>query len=252
MSTEMAITRFSTMQRVQHVSVMTLFILLSVTGFPQKFFDAAWAGSLVNALGGIGTTRFIHRLCGWIFTGLTVAHLGSALGMLAARRVKLMTIVPTKKDFHDAMITLRYYLGLSKEQARFDRFDYRQKFEYWGLVMGALVMTLTGLMLLFPTLVASALPGQLIPAAKVMHSNEGMMAFLVVIIWHLYNAHFNPDVFPFDTTIFTGKISRERMVHEHPMELERLEGKPVEHAPEPRPSSSVSPTPNLDGTGGSA
>ena len=48
------------------------------------------------------------------------------------------------------------------------------------------------------------------------------MAFLVVIIWHIYNAHFNPDVFPFDTTIFTGQISRERMEHEHPLELERL------------------------------
>jgi hypothetical protein len=31
-----------------------------------------------------------------------------------------------------------------------------------------------------------------------------------------------PDVFPFDTTIFTGKISEERMKHEHPLEYERL------------------------------
>jgi hypothetical protein len=58
------------------------------------------------------------------------------------------------------------------------------------------------------------------------------MALLVVITWHIYNAHLSPDVFPFDTSIFTGRISRARMRHEHPLELERLE--PPEAAPEGR------------------
>ena len=35
------------------------------------------------------------------------------------------------------------------------------------------------------------------------------MAFLVVITWHLYNAHLAPEVFPFNKSIFTGRISRE-------------------------------------------
>jgi len=34
---------------------------------------------------------------------------------------------------------------------------------------------------------------------------------------------FSPEVFPLDTCIFTGYISRERMVREHPLELARIE-----------------------------
>src|SRR6185436_2144354 len=94
--------------------------------------------------------------------------------------------------------------------------------EYWGLIIGALVMSATGLLLLFPILVATYLPGELIPVAKVAHSNEGLMAFLVVLTWHLYNAHLAPGVFPFNPTIFTGKISREHLREHHPLEYERL------------------------------
>jgi len=49
-----------------------------------------------------------------------------------------------------------------------------------------------------------------------------LLAFLIILIWHMYGAHLNPEVFPFDSSIFTGKISVERLRHEHPLEWERL------------------------------
>jgi cytochrome b subunit of formate dehydrogenase len=131
--------------------------------------------------------------------------------------------VPTRQDFVDAIVTLKYYLGMSDLKAKFGRFDYRQKFEYWGLVFGAIIVIVTGAVLLFPMFVARFLPGDLIPAAKLAHGNEALMAFLVVIVWHIYNAHLSPDVFPFDTAIFTGKVSRERMEHEHPLEWAEIQ-----------------------------
>jgi hypothetical protein len=48
------------------------------------------------------------------------------------------------------------------------------------------------------------------------------MAFLVVLTWHLYNAHLAPGVFPFNPTIFTGRISRAHLREHHPLEYERL------------------------------
>ena len=90
------------------------------------------------------------------------------------------------------------------------------------MVAGGLLMVFTGLLLYYPVFFTSFLPGQLLPAAKVAHSNEGLMAFLVVLTWHLYNAHLAPGVFPFNPTIFTGRISREHLREHHPLEYERL------------------------------
>ena len=215
------VTRFSVLERVEHFSVMTLFLVLALTGFPQKFYDHRWAQALIGGLGGVDTARWFHRAAGIAFGALLVVHL-ARLVYSVARGTTVLSMVPTRQDFLDAGQTIRYYLRLTDTPARFDRFDYRQKFEYWGLILGSFIVVGTGLVLLFPIQTAQLLPGQVIPAAYLAHSQEGLMAFLVVIVWHIYNAHLSPDVFPFDTTIFTGEISVDRMHHEHPLELDRL------------------------------
>ena len=220
--TEYAV-RFSKKQRIEHFVVMTTFVLLALTGFPQKFYEAGASRFLVKILGGLDGARLVHRVSGFLFAALTFFHLAAAILSTLRHRMK-MTLVPDRQDFRDAVKQLRYYLGLGDEEARFDRFDYRQKFEYWGLVLGGLVMIATGFILYFPMLVARVLPGEFIPMAKVAHSNEGLMAFLVVITWHVYNAHLAPGIFPFDPAIFTGKIPVERLKHEHRREYDRLYG----------------------------
>jgi formate dehydrogenase subunit gamma len=216
--------RFTRRQRIEHLLTMLLFTLLCLTGLPQKFYGGAWAQRLIELEGGIDSARWLHRFCGWSLAILTLAHFSTVVWAVATKRSRL-SMVPTRRDFEDAVATLRYYLGLRERAPQYDRFDYKQKFEYWGLAVGNVVMVLTGVLLIYPTAATRFLPGELLPAAKVAHSNEGLLAFLVITVWHVYNAHLSPDVFPFDTCIFTGRISRERMAHEHPLELARLEGR---------------------------
>jgi formate dehydrogenase subunit gamma len=229
------VVRFSLRTRLEHASVMGLFLALAVTGFPQKFYPAPWTRGLVDVLGGIDAVRWLHRASGVMFGLLLAVHVVGAVWPTLRRKAAL-SLVPDAKDFRDAAATLRYQLGAAPKPPEFDRFDYRQKFEYWGLLLGGSVMVATGFLLLFPLLATAVLGGQFVPAAKVAHSSEGLMAFLVVLTWHIFNAHLSPEAFPGDTSVFTGRIEKERLRHEHPLEYARLvagtappplEGRPV-------------------------
>jgi formate dehydrogenase subunit gamma len=213
--------RFSMRQRVEHFVMMALFTALCVTGLPQKYYDSGWALWMIQAMGGIDVARFIHRVAGVVFSLQIVVHFGAILFDVARGRASF-SMVPNRKDFTDTIQMLQYYLRLRDDHPRFDRFDYRQKFEYWGLIMGGLVVSSTGLVLFMPILATQYLPGEIIPIAKMAHSYEGLLAFLTIVTWHIYNAHLSPDVFPYDSAIFTGRISVERMQKEHPIEYERL------------------------------
>lgn len=217
------ILRFSLARMIEHHLNAVVFALLVITGLSQKFHDADLSRWIIGHLGGVDNARLIHRSTGLVFTVLCVIHLLTAsLGVILKKWPATMVI--TIDDFRNAVENLKYYFGLINEPARCGRYDYKQKFEYWGVVVGGLLMIATGVLLWFPVIATSFLPGEFIPAAKAAHTNEAMLAFLVIVIWHVYNAIFSPEVFPLDTAIFTGYISRARMLHEHPLELEEQEG----------------------------
>ncbi len=221
---DMYVWRFSWWARLQHAAVIVLFGVLLVTGLPQKWPYLELSRRIIEDLGGIFTVRWVHRAAGIAFCALLLAHLAVAIGGVLSRRIPPSMLL-ARKDFRDALEFLRYCTGYTEEPPRFGRFDYRQKFEYWGMIFGGVVMAVTGLILYFPIAVSRLLPAELIPAAKVMHSYEALLAFLIVLVWHLFAVILSPEVFPMDTTIFTGKIRKDRLRHEHPLEYEDLYGK---------------------------
>src|SRR3990172_10086843 len=215
--------RFNLGQRIEHVALMVSFTMLSVTGLAQRFYTAAWAQWVITSLGGIGYTRLVHRAFAVLFILSIVYHVGYVIYMLFVRHAK-PTMLPTLKDFRDVVATLRYSFGFTDRKPEFGRFDYRQKFEYLGIMFGSVIIIVSGFFLTYPVLVTQLLPGQFIAAAKEFHGNEAMLAVLTIVIWHLYDVMFKPGIFPADTSIFSGKISREREMEEHPLEYAELVG----------------------------
>ena len=221
------IKRFGIGRIVEHQANALVFTLLVITGLSQRFHEYKVSNWIITTIGGVDTLRLVHRSSGIIFALLTVVHVSLGIYGIIKKRWPASMMVNVN-DFLNAMENMRYYFGITNHPALCDRYDYKQKFEYWGVIAGGFLMISTGLVLWFPVNVARFLPGEIIPAAKAAHSNEALLAFLVIVTWHIYNSIFSPEVFPLDTAIFTGKISRERMVHEHPLELARIENVPVE------------------------
>ncbi|MDR7545875.1 MAG: cytochrome C [Armatimonadota bacterium] len=213
--------RFTLAQRIEHFVLIISFNVLALTGLPQKYFQAAWAERIIQVLGGIEQVRFIHRTFAVILIAEAVFHVGAVI--VARRRGRERGEMNVSfQDVRDVVGDIAYLVGLRPTKPAFARFDYRQKLEYWAVVWGTAVMATSGLIMWFPEALARVLPGVLVPAARVAHGGEALLAVLAVIIWHFYNAHFRPDVFPLDPAMWTGAIPLERLRHDHRAEYLRL------------------------------
>ena len=226
------VTRFTVRERIEHFATSSSFIILVVTGLPQIYATSGIGLAIIRFFGGIQMTRYIHRALGVIFVILMVTHL--TRGVIAALKGRRMPImVPTIKDFRDTAQTVKHFL-VGTPKPKVGKFDFASKYEYWGLLLGGTLMATTGFMLLFPVLFTQFLPGVFIAVAKVVHGLEGTFAVMVVVLWHSWGVILRPEVFPLDTTIFTGKMSVARLRAEHPLEYERIFGVtlPEETVPE--------------------
>ncbi|MBI2288655.1 MAG: cytochrome b/b6 domain-containing protein [Chloroflexi bacterium] len=222
---EEKITRFDIHQIIQHALLMVSFILLVVTGLPLKFHDFAISQWWTAAWGGIEATRFTHRFAAWVMVSVSVYHLlylWYTINIL--KRPFPIKMVPGLQDFIKLAQELGYFMGLRKEMPRYDRFNWKEKFDYWAIFWGIPVMAGSGFIMMYPVLVTRFLPGWVVPTALIAHSDEAMLALIWIFMVHIFFNHFTPGVFPFNTSIFTGKVAGERYRREHPLEYERLLG----------------------------
>jgi cytochrome b subunit of formate dehydrogenase len=211
--------RFSLSDRVQHAVMAASFLVLTVTGLPQKYIYLSnrYLDDLIDRMGGLETVRVVHRWAATVLMVVTVYHVLAAAHRVLVRR-RPLSMLPRFQDVLDGLQAVRYNLGLAKERPRMDRYTWEEKVEYWSLIWGTAVMVATGFMLWNPVATARFLPGQWIPAAQVVHGGEALLAILAVLVWHFYSVHFRH----LNRSMLTGEMTEHEMEHEHPLELERL------------------------------
>ncbi|MFC2085786.1 cytochrome b/b6 domain-containing protein [Bacteroidota bacterium] len=221
--------RMTLTERIQHATLAASFSLLALTGFMLKYPEAWWVVGLRDLVGeGFFNLRgLLHRIAAVVMVVDGVWHLYTLVLTKHGRRV-LKDIWFSRKDFSDLVHMIKYYLGRRKDRPRFDRFNYVEKSEYWALLWGTVVMTLTGFALWFENYFMSEHSKLFVDVNETIHYYEAWLAFLAIVVWHFYYVIFNPDVYPMNFTWITGKMSEKEMEHEHPIELERLKAEEAE------------------------
>ena len=212
--------RMTLAERIQHVLLAVSFFTLVYTGFALKFPEAwpfAWLARLES---GYAWRSNAHRVAAVMMVAVALFHIGYLLTSRGRHLVR--DLFPNLGDAQEMLANTLFLFGLRRSPPRFGRFGYIEKAEYWALIWGTVVMTATGLVLWFSTPALEVLPKWTLDLATVIHYYEAWLAFLAIVVWHLYQNIVNPDVYPMNWTWLTGKIPGWQMHHEHPREYERL------------------------------
>jgi cytochrome b subunit of formate dehydrogenase len=223
--------RFTLAQRYLHAALFTSFLGLAATGLPLRFSDNAVARKFASAVGGFGAILFFHKFCAIVLTLAFLYHLKDLVARVFIHKEKGIfwgpnSMVANWKDVQDLIGHIRWFLGLGPKP-KFDRFAYWEKFDYWAVFWGMIVIGFSGYAMWFAPFFAKFLPGWALNAVLVVHGEEALLAILFIFSIHFVNTHLRPGSFPMDMVIFTGKETEEEFQKKRTLEYERLatEGK---------------------------
>ena len=220
------IERFSMRWRLQHSVLLISFIMLAATGLALRY-DTTWFGRLMVMLeGGFESRGILHRIFAILSILLAFYHSYYVVLTEEGHR-ELMKLKPAWKDILKLKQAIAYLFNMSNRPPAYGKYNIVQKIQYFGVVAGLILMIATGFILWFESSAMLIIPLWLFQVTWVVHGAEGLLIFLILFLWHMYNVHLNPEVFPMSRKWLDGKISKNELKSNHPEELQELteEGK---------------------------
>ncbi len=203
-------------ERLEHILLLTSFLVLVWTGFALKYPSGWWAQIFMHwETQGTPVRGIIHRVAAVVFIGVAVMHV---ISLISSRRLRRhwKELWPVRGDVKEFLRRFAFNLGWSSRHPELSRHSYVEKTEYWAMVWGTVIMTITGLMLWAHNLVLTWLPKVALDLAGQIHFYEAILAALAIVVWHFYSVIFDPDVYPMDTAWLTGKSPRGHFAGQDP------------------------------------
>jgi cytochrome b subunit of formate dehydrogenase len=220
--------RFTPFQRGLHLVMLLSFFTLALTGMALKFSYMGWAQWFARTLGGFSTTGFLHRAGAVTLIGVFAVHLRDVARRRRASgkpwRAFLFgpdSILFNRVDLREFWGSIRWFFGRGP-RPRYGRYTYWEKFDYFAVFWGMVVIGSTGLLLWFPEFFTTVLPGWTVNVSTIIHSDEALLAVAFIFTVHFFNTHFRLDKFPMDPVIFTGQVPLDELKRDKPREYEDL------------------------------
>lgn len=221
------IRRFGVFWRIAHLLFAVCVMLLVLTGMAVFYAYTDWAPVVINLLGGPDIAGLIHRGSAAVMLTIFFIHL-IVLSVNIYRKRKTFlwfgpdSLLPNKKDVSDSWAMLKWFVYRGPRPV-FDRWTYWEKFDYWAVFWGMVVIGGSGIMLALPQITAALFPGWVFNVIILIHGEEAFLAAVFIFTVHFFNNHFRPDKLPPpDVVMFTGTQSLESFKREHKLQYERL------------------------------
>lgn len=220
-------------QRWQHIVLMVSFGGLALTGLPLKYAHVSWLHELYLMLGGIELSTVLHRVFAVVMGLVFVYHFiyigvvyirwylaplwraGKLTLVNAVKSALCLPMVPTVDDLVNVWKHCKYRLFLAKTKPAAGRFNLKEKFGYLAVFWGVPVIGLSGIILWGEEIYTKILPGNFLNFCLIAHSDEALLACIVIFLWHLYNTHLKLEYFPMGLSWLTGKKKESEIIQEH-------------------------------------
>jgi len=220
--------RMSLNERIQHFMLIITFLVLIITGLPLFLYEVKFFKSIFYTEQSFNVRGIFHRAA----AVLMILNLGWHIlySIFTARgRKGFKEMLPRLKDIKDAFEIFWHHVGITRflykrgkfkkffsahpywlfeKSPLYGRYNFIEKFEYWAVGWGSFVMIVTGFFMWKVELSLSLFP-------LWVHD-------LAVIIWHMYNVHLHPEVFPMSKVWLTGTITGKELRALHPLEYQEI------------------------------
>jgi cytochrome b subunit of formate dehydrogenase len=223
--------RFTLVQRLFHLFLMLTFLTQAATGVARMYVETPWGRSLGNLFGGFESVLTVHIYVGIFMLWAFAIHIlyvlfnfdwkGFPRSLLGPD-----SLIPNHRDLRQFYLHCKWIVGLSKHPP-LDRWGYWEKFDYWAVFWGMVILGGTGLILAYPLASSRYIPGWGLNVLFWVHRIEAILAMAHIFIIHFFIAHLRRSSFPMDTAMFEGSVDLEATTHERPAWIARLREKGV-------------------------